>query len=28
VLEAQMFQAEAEIRWLDHVEGQVCRTEL
>jgi DNA-binding PadR family transcriptional regulator len=27
VLEAQIFQAEAEIRWLDHVEGQVCRTE-
>lgn len=26
VLEAQIFQAEAEIRWLDHVEGQVCRT--
>jgi len=25
VLEAQLFQAEAEIRWLDHVEGQVCR---
>ena len=25
-LEAQIFQAEAEIRWLDHVEGQVCRT--
>ena len=25
VLEAQIFQAEAEIRWLDHVEGQVCR---
>ena len=27
VLEAQIFQAEAEIRWLNHVEGQVCRTE-
>ena len=27
VLEAQIFQAEAEIRWLDHVEGQVCRKE-
>ena len=26
VLEAQIFQAEAEIRWLDHVEGQVCRS--
>ncbi len=26
VLEAQIFQAEAEIRWLDHVEGKVCRT--
>ncbi|WP_063628007.1 PadR family transcriptional regulator [Actinospica robiniae] len=25
VLEVQIFQAEAEIRWLDHVEGQVCR---
>jgi DNA-binding PadR family transcriptional regulator len=25
VLEAQIFQAEAEIRWLDHVEEQVCR---
>ena len=25
VLEAQLFQTEAEIRWLDHVEGQVCR---
>lgn len=27
VLDAQIFQAEAEIRWLDHVEGQVCRTQ-
>ena len=27
VLEAQIFQAEAEIRWLNHVEGQVCRTD-
>jgi DNA-binding PadR family transcriptional regulator len=26
VLEAQIFQAEAEIRWMDHVEGQVCRS--
>ena len=26
VLEAQIFQAEAEIRWLDHVEERVCRT--
>jgi DNA-binding PadR family transcriptional regulator len=25
VLEAQIFQTEAEIRWLDHVEEQVCR---
>ena len=25
VVEAQIFQAEAEIRWLDHVEEQVCR---
>ena len=25
VLEAQIFQAEGEIRWLDHVEEQVCR---
>jgi len=27
VLEAQIFQAEAEIRWLDHVEGKVCRNQ-
>jgi len=27
VLEAKIFQAEAEIRWLDHVEGKVCRTQ-
>ena len=26
VLEAQIFQAEAEIRWLDQVEERVCRT--
>jgi DNA-binding PadR family transcriptional regulator len=25
VLDAQIFQAEAEIRWLDHVEERVCR---